>query len=71
MQLCGEGYMLPSGITRFSVAPRALHVNYPLEELKADKPLEEKNEVLRRWLLDRIAHKGVRYYSEPTVLFDE
>ena len=71
MQLCGEGYMLPSGITRFSVAPRALHVNYPLGELKADKPLEEKNEVLRRWLLDRIAHKGVRYYSEPTVLFDE
>jgi len=53
------------------VSPRALHLNYPLEELAADRPLEEKNEALQRWIQERIARKGVRYYAEATVLFDE
>jgi L-serine kinase (ATP) / ParB family transcriptional regulator, heme-responsive regulator len=69
--LAGQGYLLPAGITRFTIAPRALHVNYPLHKLAEDKPVEEKNEELRRWLQDRLAHKGVRFYAEPTVLFDE
>lgn len=71
MNLAGEGYLLPAGITRFTVSPRALHLNYPLEELSADRPLEEKNEALQRWIQERIARKGVRYYAEATVLFDE
>jgi L-serine kinase (ATP) / ParB family transcriptional regulator, heme-responsive regulator len=69
--LAGQGYLLPTGITRFTVSPRALHVNYPLYELAADKPLEEKNEVLQRWVQMRINKKGVRYYAEPTFLYDE
>lgn len=71
MNLAGEGYLLPAGITRFTVSPRALHLNYPLEELAAEKPLEEKNAALQRWIQERIARKGVRYYAEATVLFDE
>lgn len=71
MSLAGEGYLLPTGITRFTVSPRALHLNYPLEELAADKPVEEKNAALQRWIQERIARKGVRYYAEATVLFDE
>jgi L-serine kinase (ATP) / ParB family transcriptional regulator, heme-responsive regulator len=71
MNLAGEGYLLPAGITRFTVSPRALHLNYPLEELAAEKPLEVKNEALQRWIQERIARKGVRYYAEATVLFDE
>jgi hypothetical protein len=71
LRLAGEGYLLPAGITRFTVSPRALHLNYPLEELSGDKPVEEKNAALQRWLQDRIARKGVRYYAEATVLFDE
>jgi L-serine kinase (ATP) / ParB family transcriptional regulator, heme-responsive regulator len=69
--LAGQGYLLPTGITRFTVSPRALHVNYPLYELAADKPLEEKNEALQRWVQMRINKKGVRYYAEPTFLYDE
>jgi L-serine kinase (ATP) / ParB family transcriptional regulator, heme-responsive regulator len=71
LRLAGEGYMLPSGITRFTIAPRALHVNYPLDELQADKPIEEKNAELRKWLQERLEKKKVRYYAEPTFLFDE
>ncbi len=71
MGLASKGYLLPSGITRFTISPRALHVNYPLDELAADKPLEEKNAQLHKWLQERIERKGVRYYAEPTFLFDE
>jgi L-serine kinase (ATP) / ParB family transcriptional regulator, heme-responsive regulator len=71
LQLAGAGYLLPTGITRFTISPRALHVNYPLYELAADKTLEEKNETLQRWVQSRINKKGVRYYAEATFLFDE
>lgn len=71
LELCAAGVLLPPGITRFTVSPRALRVNYPLDELSANKSLEEKNEALQRWVNERTARKGVRYYAEPTVLYDE
>lgn len=69
--LSGQGCLLPTGITRFTISPRALHVNYPLTELESQRPLEEKNEALQQWLRDRLDRKGVRYYAEATFLFDE
>ena len=71
LSLAGEGCLLPAGITRFTISPRALHLNYPLEAVIADKPLEEKNSNLQRFIQERMAHKGVRYYAEATYLFDE
>ena len=71
LQLCGDGHLFPAGVTRFIVAPRALRVNYPLDELKADKPIEEKNAALKAWIQEKVTKKGMRFYSEPTVLFDE
>ncbi len=71
LRLVGKGHLLPAGVTRFMIAPRVLHLNYPLEELAADKPIELKNRALQHWIQDRLAHKGVRYYAEPTYLFDE
>jgi len=71
MYLAGAGYMLPTGTTRFTISPRALHVNYPLEELSSALSLEEKNARLQKWLQERLAVKGVRYYAEATFLFDE
>ena len=71
LYLAGENHLLPTGSTRFTISPRALHVNYPLSELEADKTLEEKNSDLQRWLQERLANKGVRYYAEATFLFDE
>lgn len=69
--LCGQGLLLPAGVTRFTISPRALHLNYPLAEIASDKSLEEKNADLQRWIQERLAKKGVRYYAEPTFLFDE
>jgi hypothetical protein len=71
LQLCAQGVLLPPGITRFTVSPRALRVNYPLDELSSNKSIEEKNRALERWANERVARKGVRYYAEPTVLYDE
>lgn len=71
LDACGAGLLFPPGVTRFSVSPRALRVNYPLDLLSSSQPLEEKNEALNRWIQERVARKGVRFYAEPTVLFDE
>lgn len=71
MQLVASGCLLPAGITRFMISPRVLHLNYPIEEMTVEKPIEEKNAILQRFVQDRIADKGVRYYAEATYLFDE
>lgn len=71
LDLCGNGHLMPAGITRFIVSPRALRINYPLDELASSRSLEEKNLSLDQWMQERIARKGVRLYSESTLLFDE
>jgi len=71
LSLAGRGDVLPTGITRFTVSPRALHLNYPLHELSSAKPLSYKEAYLQQWVQDRIKNKGVRHYAEPTFLFDE
>jgi hypothetical protein len=71
LKLAGRRIMLPSGITRFGVSPRALHLNYPLHELSSGKPVEYKEEYLKKWIEERVKKKGVRLYSEATFLFDE
>jgi len=71
LALAGQGAILPAGITRFTVSPRALHLNYPLHELSSGKPLEYKEAYLQRWVEERVKRKGVRYYAEATFLFDE
>jgi hypothetical protein len=65
------GGRLPSGVTRILVPRRVLGFNLRLPLLKSSLPLEEK----RRWLADEIQHKvaehKVRYYQEPTFVFDD
>jgi hypothetical protein len=68
---CKAGILLPSGITRFRVTPRALKINYPLDELASQKSLEEKKHSLHDWIQERLARKGVRFYAESTLIFDE
>jgi hypothetical protein len=72
MALAREGRFLPTGITRHVIAGRALHVNLPLSDL-ADltRSLEEKNRWLQKWIKERLAGHGVRFYQESTFLFDE
>lgn len=71
LYLVGEGTLLPAGSTRFTIAPRALHVNYPLDALAANSSLEEKDRQLQAWLQEKVENKRVRYYEEPTFLFNE
>ena len=71
LMLAGRNYVLPTGITRFTVSPRALHLNYPLHELSSGKPIEYKEAYLQHWIQERVKNKGVRHYAEQTFLFDE
>jgi len=71
LKLAAQQIVLPTGITRFAVSPRALHLNYPLHELSSGKPIEYKEEYLKEWVEERVKKKGVRLYSEATFLFDE
>ena len=71
LELAAQGGVLPTGITRFTVSPRALHLNYPLHELSSAKPVEYKETYLQRWVQERIKKKNVRFYAEATFLFDE
>jgi hypothetical protein len=69
--LVSQGFYLPAGVTRFTISPRALRVNFPMEILRSDRSLEEKNDALEEFIKARIAQKGVRYYAEATVSYDE
>ena len=71
LTLAGRGSLLPTGITRCTVTPRALHLNYPLEAMAGNGSLQEKNEQLKTFIRKRLAEKGIRYYAEATFLFDE
>ncbi|HXD11328.1 MAG TPA: hypothetical protein VN653_14780, partial [Anaerolineales bacterium] len=71
LNLAAQQIVLPTGITRFTVSPRALHLNYPLHELSSGKPIEYKEAYLKQWVEERVKKKGVRLYSEATFLFDE
>jgi len=71
LKLAAQNVVLPTGITRFTVSPRALHLNYPLHELSSAKPIEYKEAYLQHWVQERVKKKGVRHYAEATFLFDE
>ncbi len=71
LQAASAGWLLPAGLTRFVISPRALRVNYPLERLASDQPLEAKRAELAAWVRDRAEARRVRYYAESTFLFDE
>jgi hypothetical protein len=67
-----DGARLPPGITRHIIKGRAMRLNYPLDALRDNgDSLEAKNLRLQAWIQERSAAKRVRYYAEPTFLFDE
>lgn len=71
LKLAAQNVVLPTGITRFTVSPRILHLNYPLHELSSAKPLEYKEAYLTHWVGEHVKNKRVRHYAEQTFLFDE
>ena len=72
IELATSGARLPAGITRHLVRWRALRLNIPLERLSdGTQSLEVKNRWLHDWVQEKLRQRQVRFYEEPTVLFDE
>ncbi len=71
MQIVNSGKKLPAGITRVVLPKRALGLNISLELLKSSLTLEEKNHWLQETMQKMVLHKSIRFYQEPTFVFDE
>ena len=71
MEVVGVGDLMPPGCTRFTISPRVLHINYPLEKLETDKSTDEKNAELQNFICALLDKKSVRFYQEPTYIFNE
>ncbi len=72
IDLASAGEYLPAGVTRHLIRWRALRTNIPVALCEdPQRSLEEKNEWLRAWTAERLAKREVRFYEEPTVLYDE
>jgi hypothetical protein len=72
LELATAGDRLPAGITRHLIRWRALRLNIPIDKLQDDRcSLEDKNRWLEQWISEKLAVRQVRFYEEPTVLFDE
>ena len=72
IDLASAGEYLPAGITRHLIRWRALRVNVPVALCEdATQTLEQKNAWLEAWTSQRLTGRQVRFYQEPTVLFDE
>jgi L-serine kinase (ATP) / ParB family transcriptional regulator, heme-responsive regulator len=71
MDLAESGLKVPPGLTRHIIHGRALRINYPLDKLKANLSLEEKNAELNEWVRASFEARQVRFYAESTYLFDE
>lgn len=71
VEVTNQGMRIPSGITRIILPKRALRVNVPLDILRFDVPVEQKNFWLQNRVNEQIKDKSIRFYHEPTFLFDE
>lgn len=71
IKIVKHGTKLPSGITRIILPKRALRLNVPLDILRFDVPLAEKNHWLQERITLQVKDKSIRFYYEPTFLFDE
>lgn len=66
-----HGERLPSGVTRFLVPRRVLGFNLQLALLKSNLPLADKNRWLAEAIQKKVADHKVRFYQEPTFVFDD
>lgn len=71
LEVVAQDLCIPSGLTRFVIAPRALRINYPLERLQKSGTMEEKQGALETWIEERLRSRNVRYYAEATFSYDD
>lgn len=71
LEIVARGQYLPSGLTRFIVASRALRINYPLARMRERATLEQKQERLEQWVAARLRARSIRFYAESTFSYDD
>lgn len=71
LEIINSDVRIPAGITRVFLPKRALGLNIQLEFLKSDLNLEDKNHWLDEMILEKVRSKSIRFYREPTFVFDE
>jgi len=72
IDLASVGEHLPAGITRHLIRWRALRVNLPVSLCEdRTRTLDQKNAWLAAWTSERLTKRELRFYEEPTVLYDE
>lgn len=69
--VAAEGRLVPSGLTRFIISPRALRLNYPLRSLSDTDELQVLEKRLRQRIDQLLRQRSIRYYAESTFVFDE
>lgn len=62
--LCSNGYLLPTGITRFLIRGRILNLQIPLSVLDDHHSNHVWDHLLEKW------NDHLRYYSEPVYLYE-
>lgn len=65
------GLIFPAGITRHSLPERVLRMNVPLDALRQPTPLPEKQAWFEGWLDAQWSDQRIRYYPEPTIVFND
>ncbi len=71
LRITEAGVRVPSGITRVLLPKRALRFNLRLDTLRSHLTLEEKQVWLKETIRSTVAEKSIRFYREPTFMFDE
>ncbi|HMS32482.1 MAG TPA: hypothetical protein PKC91_00205 [Ignavibacteria bacterium] len=71
VMIANNNHRLPAGISRHRIQNRVLHVKYEIKKLMSDKNLSEKQEELKKLLIDKIDKNKVRQYQESVIVFDE
>lgn len=66
-----EGRKFPSGVTRFSIPKRALYFDLPFSFLEGEGSAETKQAELDEMISEKIRNKKIRFYVEPTFIFDD
>ncbi len=66
-----EGRKFPSGVTRFSIPKRALYFDMPFSFLASGGSVEAKQAELDGIIQAKIREKKIRFYVEPTFIFDD
>ena len=66
-----SGEKIPTGITRHIIPHRALNINFPMDVLEKDWPLDKKEKWLQDWWMERMSANAIRFYSESTFSFNE